>query len=309
MINEKRNNQPTATPENIESLCYFGEYQTYTEENVDVAVGGCDFENCNWKYGDLIFLLNRQLNNFEYEEGKFIKVCDLSEPNTTKDDVGQSKPVPYNRKRKDLNWNNSWESKPCLNTDSKVQFSIVIPVLLQPANLSFDFVEAVCEDIIRNENNGTIIRDLGLSGVMSGKDAMKDFCGHQNYPIVSGTPSRPGYFLWEVIRAHERIHGDKFLEILNRNAIKLREDLSKIILSCEDYNSKYWGKEGVEQDMLNKINTYYNSCISQYFAENDEQGIQCSAEIRKLIKRYMQKVKDRFGTSLPKFDCYSCKNK
>ena len=40
MINEKRNNQPTATPENIESSCYFGEYQTYTEENVEVAVGG-----------------------------------------------------------------------------------------------------------------------------------------------------------------------------------------------------------------------------------------------------------------------------
>ncbi|WP_337865735.1 hypothetical protein, partial [Ignavibacterium sp.] len=277
--------------------------------DVVVKQDECDFDNCgDFNYGDLDIIMNRQPNNFEFREGQFITVCDSSNPNTTTDDVGQSKPVPYERKRKELNWGNSWEVEPCLNNDGKVQFSIVTPDRLTIADLYFDFVEAVCTDIITNPpNNGIIITDLSLSGVTSGKDAMNDFCGHQLYPIRTGTSSRGGYYIEEVIRVHEGIHGDRFYKILNRNKQMLINELNKMILDCQEYE-KFWKIDGVEQHIINALNTYYQFCETEYFTNNNEQEIQCHFAIRELIEQYMDQVSFRFGTNKPTFPCYNCPN-
>ncbi|NWG27281.1 MAG: hypothetical protein HXY48_01965 [Ignavibacteriaceae bacterium] len=281
-------------------------HPTYYNFGVSVQ-DECDFENCYWNYEDIGVLLNRQQNNFEFREGQFITVCDLSNPNTTTDDVGQSKPVPYERKRKELNWENSWEVEPCINNDGRVQFSIVTPDRLTIADLYFDFVEAVCTDIIFNPpNNGIIITDLSLSGVTSGKDAMNDFCGHLLYPIRTGTPGRGGYYIEEVIRVHEGIHGDKFYKILNDNKYRLIERLNELVLDCQEYEM-FWKIDGVEQHIINALNTYYKFCETEYFENNDEQEIQCHFAIKKLIKDYMDRVNSRFKTPLP-LPCYICPN-
>ncbi len=275
--------------------------------SVRIEEDECDFDNCgNINYNDIPIILNRQANNFEYKPGELITVCDLNQPKTTKDDVGQSRPIPYERKRKELNWENSWEIKPCLNNNGKVQFSIVAPDRLQPTMIYFDFVEAVCEDIITNSNKGKIIRNLNFyNDVSSGVDAMHDFCGHQSYPIQVGTDKRPGYYIWEVIKTHEGIHGDRFYKILQENKASLINELNKLVLDCEEFR-KYWKIEGVEQHIQNALNKYYRICEDEYYATNNEQNIQCHFAIRELIKQYEKQVNFFFGTKIPLFDCYSC---
>jgi len=301
---------PGGVPSNpLGFACFIGEFESEINAPAELVVQDeCDFENCgSWNYEDIKILMNRQSNNFEFREGQFITVCDLNNPNTTTDDVGQSKPVPYERKRKELNWGNGWEVEPCINNNGRVQFSIVTPDRLTIADLYFDFVEAVCTDIITNPpNNGIIITDLSLSGVTSGKDAMNDFCGHQLYPIRTGTPSRGGYYIEEVIRVHEGIHGDRFYKVLNENKSMLINELNKLVLDCQEYE-KFWKIDGVEQYIINALNTYYQFCETEYFAKNNEQEIQCHFAIIELIDKYMKQVNFRFKTKIPDIPCYRCK--
>ncbi len=290
-----------------------------------VVVGdGCDFENCDWNYEDVVVILERQFNNYEQQPNSFEQVCltenDPSNPNETH--LAQSHPLDYFRQRKNSSgiWENSWEVRPCLDNDGNVRFKILTHDLTQPANIYVDFISDICYNFINPDpdDDNLLTSHTQLASISNPNQVMDDLCGHYEYPQRL---SKGAKIIKSVLERHEDIHKEAYQAIVDRRIINfLIPKLNEQIYACEVYKVVFTKSEDIEREIFSAIRQFVLECkddyeresfVGDYYDEtehyNYEENIQCDDSITDIIEEYITWLNRYQHITIPTF-CNTCLN-